>query len=72
LVFPYKEQSLIKGFDEAIGMMTKGERAQFVIPPELAYGSKGNSIIPPNATLVFDIEILYVAKPPKPNQRQVR
>jgi peptidylprolyl isomerase len=72
LVFPYKEQSLIKGFDEAIGMMTKGERAQFVIPPDLAYGSKGNSIIPPNATLVFDIEILYVAKPPKPNQRQVR
>ena len=72
LVFPYKEQSFIKGFDEAIGMMTKGEKAEFVIPPDLAYGSKGNSVIPPNSTLVFDIKILYVAKPPKTNQPPVR
>jgi FKBP-type peptidyl-prolyl cis-trans isomerase len=72
LVFPYKEQGFIKGFSEAIGMMTKGERAEFVIPPDLAYGSKGNSVIPPNSTLIFDIEILYVAKPPKTNQPPVR
>jgi peptidylprolyl isomerase len=72
LVFAYKEQPLVKGFNEAVGMMTKGERAEFVIPPDLAYGSQGNSVIPPNATLVFDIEILYVAKRPKANHPPIR
>lgn len=68
LVVPYKQQSLIKGFNEAIGMMSKGEKAEFIIPPDLAYGSRGYNIIPPNATLIFDIEILFVAKPPKNNE----
>ncbi len=72
LVIPYKQQALVKGFDEAVGMMSKGEKAEFILPPDLAYGSQGNSVIPPNSTLVFDIEILYVAKPPKVNQPPVK
>ncbi|MGA8263242.1 MAG: FKBP-type peptidyl-prolyl cis-trans isomerase [Ignavibacteriaceae bacterium] len=68
LVVPYKIQNLIKGFNEAIGLMKKGEKAEFIIPPDLAYGSRGNSVIPANSTLIFDIEILYVAKPPKANE----
>lgn len=72
LVVPYKMQSFIKGFTEGIGLMKQGEKAEFIIPPDLAYGSKGNSVIPPNSTLVFDIEILYVAKPPKDNKPPVK
>ena len=62
LVFPYKQQSLIKGFDEGIGMMKQGEKAEFIIPPDLAYGNRANRVIPANSTLIFDIEILKVAK----------
>ena len=65
LVFPYKVQRLIKGFNEGIGMMKQGEKAEFIIPPDLAYGSQANSAIPANSTLIFDIEILNVAKHPK-------
>lgn len=62
-VFVYKQQPLIKGFNEAIGLMKQGEKAEFIIPSDLAYGPRGNSVIPPNSTLIFDIEILFVAKP---------
>ena len=65
LVFHYKVQRFIKGFNEGIGMMKQGEKAEFIIPPELAYGSRAYSVIPANSTLIFDIEILKVAKLPK-------
>lgn len=49
---------LIKGFNEAIPLMHIGDRAVFILPPDIAYGEKGTGPIPPNATLVFDITLL--------------
>jgi FKBP-type peptidyl-prolyl cis-trans isomerase FkpA len=54
--------AVIRGFDQGVTGMKVGGLRRVVIPPDLAYGSAGSGgVIPPNATLVFDIELLEVA-----------
>nr|AFK35673.1 unknown [Medicago truncatula] len=57
--FTLGQGQVIKGWDEGIKTMKKGENALFTIPPELAYGESGSPpTTPPNATLQFDVELL--------------
>ena len=52
---------VIAGWDEGIGLLKVGDKARFVIPSDLAYGSSGaGGVIPPDATLLFDVELMEV------------
>jgi peptidylprolyl isomerase len=51
---------VVPGFDMAVLGMKKGQRRKVTIPPELGYGARGGGPIPPNSTLVFDIELLDI------------
>ncbi len=59
--FPIGKGNVIPGWDEGILLLNKGDKARFVIPSSLAYGEAGaGGVIPPNATLVFDVELMEI------------
>jgi peptidylprolyl isomerase len=63
--FPVGIGQVIPGWDEGISLLDEGDKARFVIPPELAYGEQGaGGVIPPNATLIFDVELVSVEPGP--------
>ena len=56
--FQLGQGRVIKGWDEALALMSKGEKRTLIIPPEIGYGNRRNSKIPPNSTLIFEVELI--------------
>ncbi|CAG0881865.1 unnamed protein product [Darwinula stevensoni] len=57
--FSLGKGEVIRGWDEGVAQMTVGQRAKLTCSPDYAYGEQGHpGVIPPNATLIFDVELL--------------
>jgi len=62
-VFTLGQNSVIQGWELGVLGMKVGEKRKLTIPPELAYGSQGaGGVIPPNATLIFEIDMISIGK----------
>ena len=61
IAFPLGQGMVIPGWDEGVGLLTVGSKAKMIIPPELAYAESGaGGVIPPNATLYFEVELVDI------------
>jgi peptidylprolyl isomerase len=65
--FPLGKGQVIPGWDEGVALLKEGSKAKLIIPPELAYGDQGaGGVIPPGATLIFEVELVSISPPPPP------